>query len=130
MFTMAHRLSSVFAAICLCFPVFAESLKSHIGKHRVILTVSVSRDIPERLFRIRQIEQYQCQFSDRDLVHIDLIESSNDYRVLRQKFLVSNGDFRVVLLGKGGEMKLSTGEPLLEPAFALIDAMPMRQKDQ
>ena len=127
---MAHRLLLAFAAFCLCMSVFAEPLKAHIGKNRVILTFSASSDIPDRLSLIKQIEQYQCQFSDRDLVHIDLIAGSNDYRVLSQRFSVPSGEFRLVLVGKDGELKLSTDEPLLESVFALIDAMPMRHREQ
>ena len=127
---MTHRLLLAFAAFCLCMSVFAEPLKAHIGKNRVILTFSASSDIPDRLSLIKQIEQYQCQFSDRDLVHIDLIAGSNDYRALSQRFSVPSGDFRLVLVGKDGGVKLSTSDPKLESVLALIDAMPMRQKER
>jgi hypothetical protein len=96
----------------------------------VIVTFSASKDTPERLLLIEQIEQQHCQFSDRDLVHIDLIAGSNDYRLLSQRFSVSGTDFRFVLVGKDGEPKLKTGKPTLEPLFTLIDAMPIRQRER
>jgi len=127
---MASRRLAASALFCLCICVSAEPLKEHIWKHRVIVTFSASKDTPERLLHIEQIEQYQCQFSDRDLVHIDLIAGSNDYRLLSQRFSVSGTDFRLVLVGKDGGVKLSTGRPTLEPVFTLIDAMPMRQRER
>jgi len=127
---MASRRLAAIAAFCLSLSVSAEPLKEHLWKHRVIVTFSASKDTPERLVIIKQIEQHECQFSDRDLVHIDLIAGSNDYRLLSQRFSVSGTDFRLLLVGKDGGGKLSTGEPTLEPVFTLIDAMPMRERER
>ena len=127
---MASRRLAAIAAFCLSLSVSAEPLKEHLWKHRVIVTFSARKDTPERLLLIEQIEQYKCQFSDRDLVHVDLIAGSNDYRVLSQGFSVLGTDFRLVLLGKDGEPKLKTGRPTLEPVFTLIDAMPMRERER
>lgn len=49
---------------------------------------------------------------------------------LRQRFGVGKAAFRVVLVGKDGGVKLSSASPVpVDRLFALIDAMPMRQRE-
>ena len=79
---------------------------------------------------MKQIAQFECEFRDRDLIHIDLIAGSHDFRVLSQKFSVSSNDFKLVLIGKDGEVKLRTSNPSLEAVMTLIDSMPMRQQER
>ena len=79
---------------------------------------------------MKQIAQFECEFRDRDLIHIDLIAGSHDFRVLSQKFSVSSNDFKLVLIGKDGEVKLRTSNPSLEAVMTLIDSMPMRQRER
>jgi Domain of unknown function (DUF4174) len=65
-------------------------------------------------------------FADRDVPVIEVIGA--DPR--RARFGVPAGQFRVILVGKDGGVKLSSGRPV--PAaeiFALIDAMPMRRDE-
>ena len=49
---------------------------------------------------------------------------------LRSRFGISPGQFRVILVGKDGGVKLSSGSPVSAATlFALIDAMPMRRDE-
>ena len=107
----------------------AEPLKEYLWKRRVVLSFSAAKSTPERIFLLKQIEQYQCEFDDRQMVHIDLIAGSNDHQLLSREFSVPNKDFNLVLLGKDGDVKLLTSQPSLENLLTLIDTMPMRQRE-
>jgi hypothetical protein len=107
----------------------ADPLTQHLWKRRVILSFSASQSSPERIFLLKQIEQYPCEFDDRQMVHIDLIAGSSDYQLLSNKFSVPKKDFNLVLLGKDGDVKLLTSQPSLETLLTLIDTMPMRKRE-
>lgn len=127
---MIHGFLIAMALLAACVPAFAQHLTEYLGKHRVIVTFSAGKSVPDRLLLTKQIEHNQCEFNSRDLVHIDLLAGSNDYRQLSQRFSVTGKDFELVLLGKDGEVKLITRNPSLEAVFAMIDAMPMRQRER
>ena len=107
----------------------ADPLTPHLWKRRVILTFSASQSTPERILLLKQIEQYPCEFDDRQMVHIDLIAGSSDHQLLSNKFSVPKKDFNLVLLGKDGDVKLLTSQPSLETLLTLIDTMPMRKRE-
>jgi hypothetical protein len=107
----------------------ADPLKQHLWKRRVILTFSAAQSTPERILLLKQIEQYPCEFDERQMVHIDLIAGSSDHQLLSREFSLSNKDFNLVLLGKDGGVKLLTSQPSLENLLTLIDTMPMRQRE-
>lgn len=53
-----------------------------------------------------------------------------DAKTLRRRFRVADDQFRVVLVGLDGGEKLSDDEPVeVDRLFALIDGMPMRQRE-
>ena len=116
-------------AICMLGSLHAEPLTQYLWKHRVVLSFSAAESTPERISLLRQIEQYQCEFDDRQMVHIDLIAGSNDHQLLSRQFSLPNKNFNLVLLGKDGDVKLLTSQPSLENLLTLIDTMPMRQRE-
>ena len=116
-------------AICMLGSLHAEPLTEYLWKRRVVLSFSAAKSTPERILLLKQIEQYQCEFDDRQMVHIDLIAGSNDHQLLSREFSVPNKDFNLVLLGKDGDVKLLTSQPSLENLLTLIDTMPMRQRE-
>ena len=109
--------------------VSAEPLRDYLWVNRVIITFSNSESNKERRLLIQQIEQHQCDFRKRDLVHIDLIQGSDQYKRLSQKFLISGDEFKLLLLGKDGELKLNTNSSDLLGIFSLIETMPMRKRE-
>ncbi|MEY3980280.1 MAG: DUF4174 domain-containing protein [Oxalobacteraceae bacterium] len=117
-------------SLCLNEVVSSAPLEQYLGKHRVIVTFSAASTSPERLELHRQIEQYQCEFDDRELIHVDLIAGSNQYGLLSQHFTVKGHHFSLLLIGKDGDLKMHTDTPNLKPVFVLIDKMPMRQKER
>lgn len=77
---------------------------------------------------------------DRDLIVFHLrgdgqsrvgeaVVRSQDAESLRRRFRVTADEFRVVLIGKDGTVKLSESVVELPDIFALIDSMPMRQRE-
>jgi len=116
-------------AICMLGSLHAEPLKEYLWKRRVVLSFSAAKSTPERVSLLKQIEQYQCEFDDRQMVHIDLIAGSSDHQLLSRQFSVPDTDFNLVLLGKDGGVKLLTSQPSIENVMTLIDTMPMRQRE-
>ena len=116
-------------AICMLGSLHAEPLAQYLWKRRVVLSFSAAESTPERISLLKQIEQYQCEFDDRQMVHIDLIAGSSDHQLLSRKFSMPNKNFNLVLLGKDGDVKLHTSQPSLENLLTLIDTMPMRQRE-
>ena len=116
-------------AICMLGSLHAEPLAQYLWKRRVVLSFSAAKSTPERIFLLKQIEQYQCEFDDRQMVHIDLIAGSSDHRLLSRQLSLPDMDFNLVLLGKDGDVKLLTSQPSLEKLLTLIDTMPMRQRE-
>ena len=120
----------IISFLLVIFPIHAESLKDYRWTNRVIITFSNSEENPDRRFLIQQIKQYPCEYRKRDLVHIDLIQGSDEYNRLSQKFsLPERNSFKLLLIGKDGEIKLSTNRVELKDVFSLIDTMPMRKRE-
>jgi len=115
--------------ICMLGSLHAEPLTQYLWKRRVVLSFSVAESTPERISLLKQIKQYQCEFDDRQMVHIDLIAGSSDHQLLSRQFSVPNKNFNLVLLGKDGGVKLLTSQPSVENLLTLIDTMPMRQRE-
>ena len=120
----------IISFLLVIFPIHAETLKDYRWTNRVIITFSNSEENPDRRFLIQQIKQYPCEYRKRDLVHIDLIQGNDDYSRLSQKFsLPERNSFKLFLIGKDGEIKLSTNRVELKDVFSLIDTMPMRKRE-
>lgn len=130
---MSHRLA-VTLLLALINPVFtmplqASLLKEHLWKNRVIITFSSSVEEPELLALQKQIDEKTCAFTDRNFVHIDLLQGTEEFDEMSQHFAVSNTGFQLLLLGKDGGVKLRSSTALLEDIFSLIDTMPMRRRE-
>ena len=122
----------IFAACFLAInsELHAELLKDYKWTNRVIITFSNAESNSDRLLLIQQIKQYSCQYRKRDFVHIDLIEGTEHYRYLSRKFsLTGHTHFKLVLIGKDGEVKLGTTSSSLPDIFSLIDTMPLRKRE-
>ena len=120
----------IISLVATNLPLHAEVLKDYLWKNRVIITFSNSEENPDRQFLIQQIRQYSCEYMNRDLVHIDLIQGTDEYKRLSQKFTISDSTtFKSLLLGKDGEVKLKTKSSDLKELFSLIDTMPMRKRE-
>ena len=115
--------------LVITMPLQAAKLKDYLWKNRVIITFSASVKEPERLALQKQMEEKACAFTDRNLVHIDLLQGSEDFDKMSQQFSVSSSGFQLLLLGKDGGVKLRSSSASLEDIFSLIDTMPMRRSE-
>ena len=89
----------------------------------------------------KPLADQQAEVIDRDLLIFAILESGpskmddkildiHAATLLRNKFKVPRGGFNVILIGKDGGIKLSRRDQIqLEEIFALIDSMPMRQRE-
>lgn len=108
----------------------AESLKEYLWTNRVIITFSTSAANKERQLLIKQIATDHCEYKHRDLVHLDLIKGSDEYERLIHKFSITDhAEFKMLLIGKDGKLKLNTNSSDLKSVFSVIDTMPMRKKE-
>jgi hypothetical protein len=126
---LAYKLFTATALFAVCFSAGAEQLKEYLWTNRVIVTFASEKSAPERLSLIKQIAEHPCEFRKRDLVHIDLIAGSNDYQALSQKFSITDKEFRLVLVGKDGKVKLNANNPSIKELFVFIDGMPLRKRE-
>jgi hypothetical protein len=130
LFLSTRQLILVVCLLAIFSQSNAELLKDYKWTNRVIVTFSSVESNPDRLQLIQQIKQYSCQYRKRDLVHLDLIEGTKQYKYLSRKFSVSgNADFKLLLIGKDSEVKLTTTSSNLPDLFSLIDTMPLRKRE-
>ncbi len=130
LFVRSRQLIFALCLLVIFSEPHAELLKDYKLTNRVIVTFSSVESNPDRLLLIQQIKQYSCQYRKRDLVHIDLIEGTEHYKYLSRKFSITgHTDFKLLLIGKDGELKLNTTSSNLPDIFSLIDTMPMRKRE-
>ena len=115
--------------------------EAHRWRNRVLLVFAPTPDSLQLEEQIKRFSAGQAGLTERDLVVWQLVnESETAIRdgtdsdlspaAFYDRFSVENDIFTVILLGKDGTEKLSQTKPVtIEDLFALIDAMPMRQRE-
>ena len=115
-------------------------LSKYRWRHRLLLIFSPSSQTPAFQKLVDKLQQQREGVADRDLIVFSLVNdgpsrvrevvlSRQESDNLRQRFRVTADEFRVVLIGKDGTVKLSESAVKLPDIFALIDSMPMRQQE-
>ena len=116
-------------------------LSSHQGKNRLLMLFAPSEDAPIYQSFKEQLQRRAQEVRDRDVVTLHLFESGegrldvlplHKEQVLssRKRFSIDKGQCTVILIGKDGEVKFREELPIdLSDVFAVIDAMPMRQRE-
>ncbi len=118
----------------------AADLSKYRWRHRLLLIFSPSSQTPAFQKLVDHLQQQREGVADRDLVVFSLINdvqsrveeavlNRQEAETLRRQFRVGADEFRVVLIGKDGTVKLSEPAVNLSDIFALIDSMPMRQQE-
>ena len=109
-------------------------------ENRILLVFTESADDSAYLALVDQIQRNIAAFEERDLVLVSSGEAPNvlarqrsmapaEERALRTRYAIAL-PFEVILLGKDGGTKYRSGESVqLDTLFALIDEMPMRQRE-
>lgn len=117
-----------------------DMLKQYQWENRLILLFgSISESAVEK--QITELEKDTEGITDRDLLifHIDrdevrFIEKSDNPAPsadkLRNRYNIGEQEFRYILIGKDGGVKLNKKEFVPnKDLFSVIDAMPMRQRE-
>lgn len=117
------------------------NLSSHKWKNRVLLVFAPSAKNVNFQQQVQLFQQQQQGLNERDLLLVTVLDKGTSYSnqqpidiesaaKLRQKFNISDNDFRVILIGKDGGAKRQDSEVVqVETIFREIDAMPMRQQE-
>jgi hypothetical protein len=115
-------------------------LSSYRWRHRLLLIFTPSADVPAYQALVEKLNQERAEVIDRDLIVFRLVDqgksqvgkavlSPQGAETLRRHFGVPKNEFRVILIGKDGGVKLSQRSVDLADVFGLIDSMPMRQRE-
>jgi hypothetical protein len=119
----------------------AETLEDYKGENRLLI-VFAPQIIDDRYDRqMQDMLANRVEVRERDLKTVEVIgvepvrvdaltEPDIDAVDLRERFDVGEDQFKVLLVGKDGTVKMTADEPV--PAsrlFEKIDAMPMRQRE-
>ena len=112
----------------------SSPLEEYFWKNRVLVTFSPSKNNTDRSQILNSINKNLCKFNSRHIIHIDFLFGENNHEIERfEKFFknlsLSSIEFRIILIGKDGEIKFNSRKTSLEKIFSLIDKMPMRQDE-
>jgi hypothetical protein len=119
----------------------AVDLTRYRWENRLLLVFAPTHGEPSFEALHESVAARGPDIEDRDLVVFEVLEdgpSTRDgetlnpaaARLLRERFDVPSGAFSVILVGKDGGVKLQRQDRTsLEEIFALIDTMPMRQRE-
>ena len=112
----------------------SSPLEEYIWKNRVIVTFSPNKNNTDRSHFLNSINKNLCEYNSRNIIHIDLLFNENNKEIEKfksffEKLSLSPSEFRLILFGKDGGIKLNSRKTLLEEIFSLIDTMPMRQEE-
>ena len=134
---LSHMKKISLILLLIIFPIMfinSSPLEKYLWKNRVVVTFSPSKNNTERNYFLNSINRNLCEFNSRNIIHIDLIFSENYQEVEKfessfENLSLSASEFRLILIGKDGGIKLNSRKISLEEIFSLIDTMPMRQEE-
>ena len=108
-----------------------NTLNKYLWEKRIILIFSKHKDISLFKEQKNQFSNLQDEANERDLVFIEIFKDKNaKYESLQDKFNPNSSDFKIILIGKDGGIKLNSSTVVThEKIFSLIDSMPMRQME-
>ena len=123
--------------LLIIFPIMFinySPLEKYLWKNRVIVTFSPNKNNTERNYFLNSINRNLCEFNSRNIIHIDFIFNEKNQEIEKfessfENLSLSTSEFRLILIGKDGGIKLNSRKISLEEIFSLIDTMPMRQEE-
>lgn len=139
--TASRVIAGLTAAAMITGPIDgAQAMSTYLWKNRPLFVFSPSRQQASLVRQFRIINANRRDFAERDMVVITVVGDRVTTRFgrapklgahsLRRRFGVGYGEFRALLVGKDGTIKLSRGQAIAaEHLFALIDSMPMRRQE-
>ncbi len=119
---------------------FAQDLDKHLWKERLILVIGDSYQNPKLIKQLQEFENSKEQLGKRKLL-IYKITPTTFLKELRKnkisknnnlykKYNSSKEDFKTILIGLDGEIKMESNEFITaKKIFDRIDQMPMRRQE-
>jgi len=115
-------------------------MEQYRWQQRPLLIFAPTDKHPDYRKMLQAAQTHRTDFVDRDMVLIRVLAdsvqagetplSARDVVYLRQSYDIASEEFRVLLVGKDGGVKLEAVEPVaMERIFTRIDGMPMRQRE-
>jgi len=111
-------------------------------KNRLLMVFSPSQEDPNYQLLVKEMQDQRNGLIDRELLVFEIFEKGESrfgntvlkkeaVDFLRRKFSAGQGSFLVILIGKDGEEKMrrQNQKVSLAEIFAVIDGMPMRQRE-
>lgn len=133
-------LSILIGCLTVLLSARGMAMSEYLWKNRPLVVFAPS-DQDQLLVAQKQIVQSsRAGFVERDMVVIFVSgdgaqtvlgpDPGQSAQTLRQRFGVASGQFRSILVGKDGGVKLASSSPIAaEQLFRLIDSMPMRRQE-
>lgn len=120
---------------CLGMAAVAHAADDPLAAYRWtsrVLVVSAPRPDDRRVAAQREaFAAAEAGMTERDLVTVELLGRDEAATRLRARLGLPKDDFRVVLIGKDGGVKLTRDAPIpTQTLFSTIDAMPMRREER
>lgn len=118
----------------------AQAMSAYLWQKRPLVIFAPSRQHASTVRQTRIINANRTGFSERDMVVVTVVGDRVTTRfgsgpklgadALRARFGIGRDEFRALLVGKDGTVKLSRGEAVdAGRLFSLIDSMPMRRQE-
>ncbi len=129
---MKTLLLFIVSIAALMAPSLAQGdLSRYRDKNRLLLIFAPSKTDPRWQKQNSLLQNGDAAFQDRDLVRLDYLEAGgNSGKVLRTRYGVKPGQFRVLLIGKDGHVASGGPNPItLSELTEQIDRMPMRREE-
>jgi Domain of unknown function (DUF4174) len=131
--------------ICMLFMVNITAqnseLKNYVWRKRVLLVFAPNAQNERFKLQVAALKAGKAGFEERDVVVLNIFNQSgvdeknkpiNAEKVmaLRKKYVVSDNEFKVILIGKDGGSKKANARPFEnQQLLNIIDAMPMRKDE-
>jgi hypothetical protein len=107
-----------------------DPLAEHRWRSRVVVIFGAGPEDPRVAQQRRIIATMGAGARERNLALIELLGSTPVTSAMRARLRVPEGGFHAVLVGKDGDPKLSSFEPISASELTrTIDAMPMRKQE-
>jgi hypothetical protein len=134
-FLVASLMMSAFSHMAIAAP-----MDDYRWKYRPVLIFAPTKQNAQFVEQKRVIAAAQGAFQDRDIVVVYVVGNrvstqfgprpGSSAAALRNAYSVGQGEFRAILIGKDGGVKLRSSKPFSRLRLSrVIDAMPMRRQE-
>jgi hypothetical protein len=138
---LKNKLASIIITTTMAISLNGQNLKGHLWKNRVILIITTDSESENYVSQLEEFKMHNQEFEERKLIAYKVLP--NKYKLqsntdnswvkdsdLHATYNPSNSDFRLILIGLDGGIKIEQNVLLTaKELFLTIDAMPMRRAE-